>query len=139
MAVRCGLWLNACEPGPLPMNRTDISLDSIARVLIRCFWMGIALIMISFVLFLISADQGYEFHKDIWTGLTRHEYDLIVLVVLFQLAFTYLPFMQTLFRTEPLNLDTWITLTAVAASVLVLVELEKLLIRMFNPHLRHAD
>ncbi len=74
-------------------------------------------------------------------GLFGNRYVIIAiaLVILFQLAFTYVPFMQTLFRTEPLNLDTWITLTAVAASVLVLVELEKWLIRLFNPHLRHVD
>ena len=28
-------------------------------------------------MYLGGGDWGYDFHKDLWSGLTRHEYDLI--------------------------------------------------------------
>lgn len=64
------------------MKTTDVTLDSIAKVLIRCFWIGFALLTVSAALFLAAGGLGYEFHKDLWTGLTRHEYDLIMLCAL---------------------------------------------------------
>ncbi len=49
----------------------------------------------------------------------------ITLVVLFQLGFTYLPPAQALFATAPLTLLDWLRITLVAATVLLVVELEK--------------
>jgi len=60
-----------------PMKTTDVTLDLIAKVLIRCFWIGMALIMGLFFLYLAVGDWGYELHKNIWPGLTRHAYSLI--------------------------------------------------------------
>ncbi|MBK9118344.1 MAG: cation-transporting P-type ATPase [Phycisphaerales bacterium] len=53
----------------------------------------------------------------------------IGLVVLFQILFTYAPFMQQLFGTEPLALRHWLLLIAVAVTVLFIVELEKWIMR----------
>jgi len=53
----------------------------------------------------------------------------IVLVMGFQLAFTYAPPFQVLFGTEALSGDSWMRIVAVATSVFVLVELEKFVIR----------
>ena len=62
------------------MNTIDDTLDTIAKVLIRSFWVGVALLMVTSLLFVTGgAKWGYEFHKDLWFGLTRHEYDLIAL------------------------------------------------------------
>lgn len=62
-------------------------------------------------------------------GLLGNRYVLwaIALVLLFQLLFTYLPPMQTLFGTAPLDLASWGQIVAVASSVFILVELEKFL------------
>jgi len=66
-------------------------------------------------------------------GLLGNRYVLLAigLLVLFQLAFTYLGPMQTLFRTTALDAATWARIVLVAASVLVLVEVEKAVLRRF--------
>ncbi len=43
----------------------------------------------------------------------------------FQVAFTYLSFMQSLFGTAPLTAWHWLVITAVAFGVYLLVELQK--------------
>ncbi len=53
----------------------------------------------------------------------------IAVVLLLQLAFTYLSPLQRLFASRPLNLADWLILTLVALAVLSLVELEKWLLR----------
>jgi magnesium-transporting ATPase (P-type) len=53
----------------------------------------------------------------------------ILLVIAGQLAFTYLPPMQAIFGSAALDLDQWLKVITVAASVFVLVELEKTLLR----------
>ncbi|HKJ83747.1 MAG TPA: HAD-IC family P-type ATPase [Mariprofundaceae bacterium] len=49
----------------------------------------------------------------------------IFLVVLLQLLFTYVPFMNYLFGTGPIGVGAWLQVVAVSASVFVLVEFEK--------------
>ena len=56
----------------------------------------------------------------------------IGLLVVFQLCFTYFPFMQTLFGTAALAPSTWLVIIVVATSVLWLVELEKALVRRIS-------
>nr|WP_321274243.1 cation-transporting P-type ATPase [uncultured Vibrio sp.] len=60
-------------------------------------------------------------------GLIGNFYVLIAIVVLivFQACFTYLPFMQVLFGTAGIEVDVWLRIILVASSVLFLVELEK--------------
>jgi magnesium-transporting ATPase (P-type) len=50
-------------------------------------------------------------------------------VFVLQLAFTYAPFMQALFRTEALALATGVAIVAVGVVLLVVLELEKTLLR----------
>lgn len=61
------------------MKTKDITLDVIAKVLIRSFWLGITVLIISCLLSVLGAERNYEFHKSLWSGLTRHEHDLIAL------------------------------------------------------------
>ena len=63
-------------------------------------------------------------------GLTGNPYVLwaIAALILFQLAFTYLGPMQTLFGTADIGVAVWGRIVLVASSVLFLVELEKALI-----------
>lgn len=53
----------------------------------------------------------------------------ILLVIGLQLAFTYLPLMNTLFESAPLGATQWLVATATAAGVLPLVAVEKRLRR----------
>ncbi|MEX0742544.1 MAG: cation transporting ATPase C-terminal domain-containing protein [Phycisphaeraceae bacterium] len=66
---------------------------------------------------------------DLLTG-NRYVLPAIGLVVLFQLIFTYVPFMHRAFGTAPLEAATWLYIVPVTASVFVLVELEKWLMRL---------
>lgn len=69
-----------------------------------------------------------------WRGLSGNPviWWASALLVLLQLAFTYLPPMQMLFHTAALDVNQWLWSAGVASSVLVLVELEKWLVRRFH-------
>lgn len=71
-----------------------------------------------------------------WRGLTGNNYVLIAIavLVLFQLLFTYFGPMQALFGTTDISLAMWGRIILVSSSVLILVELEKYLIRRFASH-----
>ena len=67
-------------------------------------------------------------------GIVGNRYVLyaIGLLILFQLGFTYLGPMQTLFATTAMSLDVWLRVILVASSVLILVEIEKAVLRNFT-------
>jgi magnesium-transporting ATPase (P-type) len=54
----------------------------------------------------------------------------IAACAILQLVFTHAPFMNTLFGTAPLDLETWARCLAVGVTVFVAVELEKLVLRV---------
>jgi magnesium-transporting ATPase (P-type) len=56
----------------------------------------------------------------------------VAAVFVLQLLFTYTPFMQTFFATTALPLTTGLVIVAVGVSVLVVLELEKLMLRRFG-------
>ena len=64
-------------------------------------------------------------------GLTGNRYVLIAIgvLIIFQLGFTYLAPMQSLFGTTAIDFSIWLRIMAVASSVLFLVELEKYVVR----------
>jgi magnesium-transporting ATPase (P-type) len=64
-------------------------------------------------------------------GLFGNHYALlaVVLLLIFQMCFTYLGPMQTLFGTAAIDATTWLRIVLVASSVLILVELEKYIIQ----------
>jgi magnesium-transporting ATPase (P-type) len=66
-----------------------------------------------------------------WAGLTGNRYVLLAIAVLiiFQLGFTYLESMQSLFGTTGINFSIWLHILLVASSVLILVEIEKYFVR----------
>ena len=68
-------------------------------------------------------------------GFTGNRFVLMAigLLILFQLAFTYVPPMQTLFGTAAITVDMWVRIILVSSSVLFLVEIEKYFVR------RHAQ
>ena len=64
-------------------------------------------------------------------GLTGNRYVLIAIgiLIIFQLGFTYLAPMQSLFGTTAIDFDIWLRILLVSSSVLLLVELEKYFVR----------
>ncbi len=56
----------------------------------------------------------------------------VILITVFQIAFTYWQPMQEIFGTVAISGHTWRTIVAVASSVLILVEVEKFSIRFFT-------
>ena len=55
----------------------------------------------------------------------------VVVVIAFQLLFTYAPPLQHLFATRPIGLDAWGRILGVTVWVLVLIELEKWVVRTY--------
>jgi len=55
------------------------------------------------------------------------------LMALLQLAVTYLPFMNNVFGTTPLKLESWQTPILLGLVVFVVVEIEKFVMRRLNP------
>jgi magnesium-transporting ATPase (P-type) len=62
----------------------------------------------------------------------RYVWYAISILILFQLALTYLAPMQLLFSTAAMDFDAWLRVIVVASSVLFLVEIEKLIFRKFT-------
>ncbi|HXH08308.1 MAG TPA: cation-transporting P-type ATPase [Alphaproteobacteria bacterium] len=67
-------------------------------------------------------------------GLSGNRYALlaIALVIVFQVLFTHMGFMQQLFGTSPIDAAAWGRVLVTAASVFALVELEKFLLRRYR-------
>ena len=67
-------------------------------------------------------------------GLLGNRYILlaILILIIFQLLFTYLPPLQTLFETTAIGYLDWVRIILVSSSVLFLVEVEKMVIRRFG-------
>jgi magnesium-transporting ATPase (P-type) len=67
-------------------------------------------------------------------GLLGNRYVLyaVGVLLLFQMAFTYLPPLQMLFGTAAIDAGVWLRIVLVAASVLFIVELEKALVRRWH-------
>jgi magnesium-transporting ATPase (P-type) len=81
-----------------------------------------------FYLFNSRSIYGSAFTRD---ALLQNRYALpaVGLLVLFQLAFTYLSPMQKLFGTASLDTTAWLLIVLVGSSVLFLVEAEKIVLR----------
>ncbi|MHC4107469.1 MAG: DUF6868 family protein [Planctomycetota bacterium] len=52
-------------------------MESRARVLIWCFALSVALLIIWFVFYLLIGDWGYSVHSKMFDELTRRDYELI--------------------------------------------------------------
>ncbi len=57
-------------------ERNDLFFDTLARVLIRAFLLGAALLVFWFLGFLLAAHWMYAVHSQ-WFEITRHEFDVI--------------------------------------------------------------
>jgi magnesium-transporting ATPase (P-type) len=76
-----------------------------------------------------------------WKGFVGNRYVLfaIGLLLVFQLTFTYQPHFQMLFGTKGIDLSIWLRIIAVSVSVLVLVEIEKSVVRAINKDAKSSE
>ena len=60
------------------MNKGEVNdlLNRVAGVLIRCFFLSYALLILWFILYVLLGDLGYGTHAQ-WFVLNRHDYALI--------------------------------------------------------------
>ena len=58
-------------------EQTRDFFDTLAKVLIRCWFLGTALLLFSFVIFMLTGEIIDDIHGR-WFGLTPHELDLII-------------------------------------------------------------
>ena len=56
----------------------------------------------------------------------------ITVVMILQLLLTYLPAMNLVFGTAPLSLEQWAIMLMIAASVFVLIEIERLTLKLLR-------
>jgi calcium-translocating P-type ATPase len=63
--------------------------------------------------------------SDILTTAARPAWLATLVVILLQLALTYMPAANALFGTAPISLPTWAAITVLAATIFILVEIEK--------------
>jgi magnesium-transporting ATPase (P-type) len=66
-----------------------------------------------------------------WEGFTGNKYVIIAIsiLIIFQLGFTYLSPMQSIFGTTAIDLGMWLRIILVSSSVFFLVEIEKYIVR----------
>ncbi len=86
-----------------------------------------------FYLFSVRYLKNPSFH---WRGVrgTPRVLAAVGVVAVLQSVFTYVPFMQVLFQTQALSVAELGVCAAIGAAVLVLLELEKSLLRWLRPH-----
>ncbi|MDH5217681.1 MAG: cation transporting ATPase C-terminal domain-containing protein, partial [Gammaproteobacteria bacterium] len=62
----------------------------------------------------------------------RYVWIAIGLLIIFQLCLTYVGMMQVLFNTTDMGIESWLRVILVTSSVLVLVEFEKMILRLYS-------
>ncbi|WP_305909678.1 cation-transporting P-type ATPase [Methylomarinum sp. Ch1-1] len=90
--------------------------------------------IVMFEIFYLFNSRKIEASIVNWRGVTGNRYVLLAVAILivFQLAFTYLDALNHLFGTVAIDAEQWLPIILIAFTVLPLVEIEKLLIRVFK-------
>ncbi|MDZ4262736.1 MAG: HAD-IC family P-type ATPase [Pseudomonadota bacterium] len=80
--------------------------------------------------YLLTARTFYDaiWHPRYWQGIGPSLLAIIV-VVIFQLLFTYLPLSQTIFAVAGISLEDWLIIALATSPILLLVEIEKVVAR----------
>ncbi len=109
-----GLFVWERQQGaPIELART-VAVNTL--VMFEIFY----LLSVRFLLTPALTRQGLTGNRYVWYA--------IILLLIFQMAFTYLGPMQTLFATTAMSMDAWLRVVAVASSVFILIEIEKMLL-----------
>lgn len=80
-----------------------------------------------FYMFNCRSERRFALNRDFFTN--KAAFAVSGILILVQLAVTYVPFMNTLLGTEPIGLRYWLWPLLIGLSVFVIVELEKWLVR----------
>ena len=80
-----------------------------------------------FYLFNCRNESNFVFNKDFFTN--KAAFLVSVLLIIFQLAITYLPFMNTILGTVPIDLEYWRFPIMIGIAVFIIVEIEKFITR----------
>ncbi|MCG7943732.1 MAG: cation-transporting P-type ATPase [Candidatus Thiodiazotropha taylori] len=162
VTLALALAMEPSEPGVMHRKPREASEPLLTRFLLwRILFVSTILTGGTFGLFIMAREQGlsieeartiavntlvmfeifYLFNSRYitdsivnWGGFVGNRYVLyaIGLLIIFQMGFTYLPQLQFLFGTAPISAGMWFLIVMVASSVLILVELEKLIYRMVS-------
>jgi len=89
--------------------------------------------------YLLTARTFYDaiWHPRYWQGIGPSLL-AIVLVVIFQLLFTYLPISQTIFAVAAISLEDWLIIALATSPILLLVEIEKVIARRAQTRRRNT-
>lgn len=88
--------------------------------------------------YLLTARTFYDaiWHPRYWQGIGPSLL-AIILVVIFQLLFTYLPLSQTIFAVAGISLEDWLIIALATSPILLLVEIEKVIARRVQTRRRN--
>ena len=99
------------------------SLEAARTVAVNALMVGEA-----FYLFNVRAFHGSVLNREGVFG-NRYVLGVIAVMLVCQLALTYLPFFQHFFQTAPIGLDAWLRILLFGVILLLVVEAEKALMR----------
>ena len=68
--------------------------------------------------------SGFFSNKLIFVG--------IAIMILLQLAFTYAPFMNEIFQSKPIEIDSWLKIIGVSLATFIIIEIKKLVYNKLN-------
>lgn len=98
-----------------------------ATELVRTITLQTIVIVQLFHLFNCRSIRGFAFNKNFFTN--KAILSVSILLIILQLSITYLPFMQDIFGTRPLQLSDWGYPLALGIAVFVIIEIEKSIMR----------
>lgn len=111
--------------GTLIMNLSLLS-EGVSEITVKTITLNTIVIAQMFHLFNNRTYYGFAFNKDFFSN--KMVFIVSVLLVVLQLAITYLPFMNSAFQTVPLELAAWRYPVVLGILVFIIVELEKFIV-----------
>lgn len=107
------------------MQSGDVDLDTTRTIAVNTIVAGQ-------VFYLLNCRKFHEtiFSREFFGN--AYVFIAIGVLIVFQLLFTYVPFMNTLFGTAPIEFTKWIYVLAAGCIVMIIVEIEKLSVRKIS-------
>ncbi|MEZ0480285.1 cation-transporting P-type ATPase [Planococcus sp. SSTMD024] len=85
-----------------------------------------------FYMFNCRNERRFALNRDFFSN--KAAFIVSAILILVQLAVTYVPFMNTLLGTEPIGVEYWVWPLLIGTSVFIIVELEKWLLRSMGKY-----
>lgn len=108
----------------------NLLAQGVSEELVRTITLQTIVIAQMFHLFNSRSIRGFAFNKDFFTN--KAVFVVSGLLIVLQLAITYLPFMNNVFGTYPLALAEWVYPFILGFAVFVIVEIEKAIMRKID-------